>query len=142
MTGRDKLRERADAIAVRLLESDPERWAPILMPRGSARQAAWPCEDGWEVRYTTERVDGGPYAGRFAVLLYRVQGPGARTGRYTAETEWRLVYERAFSTRKAAKARAVKLYRAHSPKWDARHPERASAPAHDPEATEPEPDLD
>lgn len=109
-------------IAERLLNQDFEGWAPILMPDGSARQQQWSAEDGWLVVYTTERVDRGRWAGKFVTMAYRPEGKGSRSGK--AE-QWRRVYARAFTTRKAAKARALVLYREHSPKWDARHPVEA-----------------
>lgn len=91
--------------------------------RGAARQALWPCEDGWIVGYTTERIKGGPHDGKFVVLGYRPVGKGSRSGK---ADEAVLTYERAFSTRRAARRRADALYRKHSPKWDAKHPERES----------------
>lgn len=105
-------------IAEGLLEQDFERWAPILMPDGSARQRQWTAEDGWIVVYTTERVDRGRWARKFVTMAYRPEGKGARTGK--AE-QWRRVYARPFATRKAAKARAVELYADHSPKWRAKY---------------------
>lgn len=108
-----------DDIARKLLELDYEGFAPLFMPDGSARQTQWSAEDGWLIVYTTERVDRGRWAGRFVTMAYRPEGKGARSGK--AE-RWRRVYARPFSTRKAAKARAIALYRKHSPKWDARNP--------------------
>lgn len=106
-------------IATRLLESDYDTWAPILMPDGSARQAQWTAEDGWLVVYTTAPVDRGRWAGKFVTMAYRPEGPGSRTGN---ATRWRRVYARAYSTRRLAKARALVLYRQHSPRWAGRHP--------------------
>lgn len=111
----DNIGER---IAIELLERDYDGWAPILMPDGSAPQASWSAEDGYIVVYTTGRVNRGRWAGKFVTMLYRPQGKGARTGK--AE-RWHRVYARAFSTRKAAKARAIALYRQHSPQWNSRH---------------------
>jgi hypothetical protein len=51
-------------------------------------------------------------------MTYKPVGRGARTGK---AREWRCIYKRAFSTRKAAKARAVALYYQHSPKTAKRH---------------------
>lgn len=116
-------REIGAEIAVHLLTTDYDAWAPILMPDGSARQTTWNAEDGWIVVYTTERVDRGRWAGRFVTMAYRPEGKGSRTGH--AET-WRRVYARPFATRRAAKARAIAIYRKHSPRWNARNPERAS----------------
>lgn len=106
-------------LAARLLASDPDRWADILLPDGSARHRQWMAEDGWLVVYTTERAEGGPWAGKFVVMTYRPQGKGARTGK---ARQWVRNYARAYATRKAAKARAVALYRQHSPRWAASHP--------------------
>lgn len=79
-------------------------------PDGEARQARWRCGDGWLVGYTTERIKGGPFDGRFATLAYKPTGKGARTGKATS---WERVYFRGFSTRKAARNRAIRLYEQH-----------------------------
>lgn len=121
--------EIGERIAARLLASDPDHWTPILMPDGTARQSQWHAEDGWIIVYTTERVDGGPWAGRFVTMAYKPLGKGARSGRGKAD-RWTRVYARPFTQRKAAKARALALYREHSPRWAARHPERPTS-AHD-----------
>jgi len=84
---------------------------------GSARQAHWECEDGWIAGYTTERITGGPFDGRFAAMAYKPVGKGARTD----PNEWKRVYYRGFSTRKAARRRAEAIYYRHSPKAAARH---------------------
>lgn len=84
---------------------------------GRAAQSQWRAEDGWLIIYTTSRVVGGPHHGRFVTQALRPYGKGARTD----PQQWREVYRRAFSTRKAAKARALTLYVKHSPKWAARH---------------------
>lgn len=107
-----------DRIARKLLELDYEGFAPLFMPDGSARQRQWSAEDGWLIVYTTERVDRGRWAGKFVTMAYKPEGKGARSGN---ASRWRRVYARAFSTRKAAKARAIALYRQHSPLWDARN---------------------
>jgi hypothetical protein len=112
-----RVTERFNRMLEDLYARDPEGWAPLLMPDGSARQRQWTAEDGWLVVYTTERVDRGRWAGKFVTMLYRPEGKGARTGK--AE-RWRRTYSRAFSTRKAAKARALDLYADHSPKFLAR----------------------
>lgn len=80
---------------------------------GSAPQALWDCKDGWTVGYTTGRIKGGPpqIRGRFAAMAYKPVGKGARTGK---ATEWKRVYLRGFSTRKAARRRAEQLYEQHS----------------------------
>lgn len=79
--------------------------------------ALWQCPDGWVVGYTTSRVERGPDAGRFVAVAYKPVGKGARSGKAEKLV---MVYERAFSTRKAAKARAEALYGKHSAKRVAR----------------------
>ena len=108
-----------ERIAMRLLQQDYDTFAPMFMPDGSARQRQWSAEDGWIIVYTTERVDRGRWGGKFVTMAYRPEGKGSRTG--NAE-RWRRVYARPFATRKAAKARALALYREHSPRWAARNP--------------------
>lgn len=78
---------------------------------GTARQAMWQARDGWCIAYTTSRIVGGPYDGRFAVMAYKPVGKGARTGK---ANEGKRVYYRGFSTRKAARARAERLYHQHT----------------------------
>lgn len=94
-------------------------WEEMMKERdGSARQAEWDCEDGYIVRYTTSRIQGGPLHDKWAVMLYKPTGKGARSGK---ATEWKCIYKRGFSTRKAARARAEALYYQHSPKRAAAH---------------------
>jgi hypothetical protein len=109
-----------ERIAARLMESDPERWADVFTPDGSAAQRQWPAEDGWLIVYTTEKVDRGRWEGKYVTMAYRPYGKGSRSGRGKA-TQWRRVYARPFSTRKAAKARALDLYAEHSPKYLAKN---------------------
>lgn len=78
----------------------------------------WVCEDGWHIRYTTTKVIGGPYDGKFLVQGFKPVGKGSKSGK--AET-WVEAYSRAFVKRNAAKARAMKLYGEHSPKWSAKY---------------------
>lgn len=102
--------------------TDMEEWASTrlaehianieLEREGYAKQALWPCEDGWVVGYTTERITGGPHHGKFAALAYKPIAKGSPTVER--------VYMRAFSQRKMAKARAIAMYGKHSPKWYAR----------------------
>jgi hypothetical protein len=70
------------------------------------------CKDGWMVGWTTERVVNGPDDGKYLAIAYKPIGKGARGGRATAQ-QWERVYRRAFTTRKAAKARAVALWNKH-----------------------------
>lgn len=86
---------------------------------GVARITYWSCEDGWTIAYTTSRVQGGPHDGKFITQAFRPKGKGSRSG---SGEYWVQVYRRAFSTRKAARARAVALFLKHNPKWAARHP--------------------
>ena len=113
-----RVAERFNHTLEELYRQNPERWAPLLMPDGSAAQRQWNAEDGWIIVYTTERVDRGRWAGKFVTMAYRPEGKGARTGK--AE-QWRRVYARAFSARKAAKNRALDLYADHSPKFLAKN---------------------
>jgi len=87
------------------------------------RQAQWVAEDGWIIGYTTTRVRGGPFGGRFAVLAYKPVGPGARTRK---ASRFERVYFRGFATRRAAKGRAEQLYRRNSPRWAARYPDSST----------------
>lgn len=82
---------------------------------GVARQALWTCEDDWIVIYTTTRVQGGRHDGSFLAQLFK---PDGGKGRGTFVQDDRRVCD----TRAEAKARAIKWYRQHSPKWDAKHP--------------------
>lgn len=110
----EKLAETPTGAA--LLEQYQERWAASA-PR--ARQCTWAAEDGYLVTYTTSRVEGGEHDGKFLVQVHKPVGKGARSGKAMRFSE---TYRRAFSTRKAAKARAEKIYRQHSPEYDARWP--------------------
>ncbi len=78
----------------------------------------WICEDGWHIRYTTTKVIGGPYDGKFLVQGFKPVGKGSKSGK--AET-WMEAYSRAFVKRKDAKARGIELYKDHSPKWAEKH---------------------
>lgn len=86
---------------------------------GLDRAAEWEAEDGWLIGYSTARIKGGEYDGKFVVTAHRPRGKGSRSGKGNAEM-WTLAYSRAFATRKAAKARALQLYRQHSPRYAAR----------------------
>lgn len=95
-----------------------EEWARMFAPDGLAQHVTWTCEDGWLVGYTTARIRHGKHDGKFAAMAYAPRGKGARTGK---AQQWERVYLRAFSKRKTAKARALKLYAEHSPRWARRH---------------------
>lgn len=86
------------------------------------RSQQWRCEDGWIIEYTTTKVIGGPHDGKFLVQVFKPVGKGARKGK---AREWVADYARAFSKRNLAKARAVELYRKHSPLWDKKNPREA-----------------
>lgn len=83
----------------------------------AARIALWECPDGWVIGYTTSRVARGPDAGKFVAVAYKPVGPGARSG---TAGQLVMVYERAFTTRKSAKARAEALYAKHTVKRGSR----------------------
>lgn len=84
--------------------------ASLFARDGEARQAFWTCGDGWIVGYTTERIRGGKFNGKFAAMAYKPVGKGARSGK--AE-EYVRVYFRGFAKRKSAKDRAYALYEKH-----------------------------
>ena len=92
---------------------------------GRDRAAEWEAEDGWLVSYSTHRVVGGKFDGKFLVTAHRPMGKGSRSGRGKA-AYWELAYARPFATRKAAKARALQLYGQHSPRWAARRKRESS----------------
>ena len=100
----------------RMFENDP-RLAYLFGGR-DPRCREWTCEDGWVVVYSTERMG----TGKFEVAAYKPTGRGARSGQARQAVK---VYERQFATRKAAKARAIALFRKHSPRWSERHPGKA-----------------
>lgn len=99
--------QRASDMLARYLD----RWeAPAREAEGTARSVYWQAGDGWIISYTTTRVQGGPHDGKFVTRTLKPTGPGARSGQ--AET-YEENYRRAFTTRRAAKARAVALYDQH-----------------------------
>lgn len=109
-----------EASLARVARRIEEAMEPILREQhGAAPQSQWTAEDGYVVMYTTGRVIGGPHDGKFLTQLFKPMGKGARTGK---AQNWVECYRRQFSTRKAAKKRAIELYREHSPKWAEKHP--------------------
>lgn len=72
------------------------------------RYRYWETPDGWQFVYSTERMGDG----KFASAQYMPVGKGSRSGR--AEVT-RLVVRRELhhGTRRAAKARAYRLYQQH-----------------------------
>ena len=81
---------------------------------GTARQSLWTAEDGWLVGYTTSRIVGGPFDGKFATMVYKPVLPYSGAG-------WERVYYVKAATRKLAKSRALRKYAEHSPKWRKRN---------------------
>ena len=79
---------------------------------GEAQQTFWQCDDGWIVGYTTGRIVGGPYDGKFATFGYKPRGKGARSG--DPENGWERVYYVKAATRKLAKQRAERLWDKHN----------------------------
>ena len=73
--------------------------------------ALWQCPNGWIVGYTPGRVEKGPATGKFVTVAYKPIGRGARSGDAAKHA---MAYERAFTTRKAAKAHAETLYTKHN----------------------------
>lgn len=79
---------------------------------GLSRQAQWQCEDKWIVGYSTssiEKSSGGKYDGKFACAVWK---PNNKKN----PSQWKMVYFRAFSKRKLARAYAEKFYYKHSPR--------------------------
>lgn len=106
----ERLASIGDRISRILWETDRENWERIYTPDGSARTRDWQARDGWLISYSTERARGGPFDGRFVVMLYRPVGKGSRIGK---ATEWKRTYFRGFATRATAKRRAVALWYQH-----------------------------
>ena len=69
------------------------------------RYAYWETPDGAMFIYTTETFSDGKYGS----AVYRPVGKGSRSGK-RAITEWKPTREVHHSKRKAAKARALRLY--------------------------------
>lgn len=87
----------------------------VLTEYGQARHTKWTCEDKWVVGYTTERITKSrDHDGKWAVLAWK---PDSKKD----PSRWEIVYFRTFSTRKAAKKRAIEVYAKHSPRWAKRH---------------------
>jgi hypothetical protein len=88
-----------------------ERWLnedPTMRSLFGARQPRyryWETPDGAMYIYTTERFSDGKYGS----AIYRPVGKGSRSGKEHV-TEWKPTREVHHSTRKAAKARAYRLY--------------------------------
>jgi len=86
---------------------------------GGGRQASWcyfETRDGWMFVWTTERMGDGKYHS----AIQQPYGEGSRSGDKRKITRWKPVREVGHSTRTAAKARALRLCRAHAnehPEW-------------------------
>jgi hypothetical protein len=107
----------SDSVVKAMAETWSEgEMAAFFSPRGLARHTLWECDDGWIVGYTTERIKGGSGDGKFAAMAYKPVGKGARSG---DPSEHEMNYWRLFSTRKAARARADKMYDQHNAKAQA-----------------------
>lgn len=87
-----------------------EGLAEALRQRGIlpdiARYRYWSAPDGTQFHYTVERLADGKYAS----AVYVPKGKGARSGKPAMLVARRIVHH---STRRAAKARAYRLYQQH-----------------------------
>lgn len=92
-----------------------EEFARAFSPEGLARTADWQAEDDWIVSYTTSRIRAGTMHGLFAVFLYEPQREKGKT------VAWKRVKVERCDTRREAKARAIRHYAEHSPKWAESH---------------------
>lgn len=110
--------ERLNVAFASMAAEDPDLFGALFNRDGTASQAQWSCEDGWIVSYTTERIKGGPFDGRFAVMVYKPIGRGARTNK---AHEWQRVSFTGYAKRRTARARADAIYYKHSPKAAIRH---------------------
>lgn len=81
---------------------------PELVPARDPRFRYWQTPDGTMFLYTTERFSDG----KFGSAILRPTGKGARSGRRKV-TRWKTTREVHHSTRRAAKARAYRLYEQH-----------------------------
>jgi hypothetical protein len=106
------------------VNSDPTLRA-LFTPARQPRYRYWQSPDGAMFFWTTETLAEGKYASG----IYQPYGPGARSG--TAKvTQWKPVRVVEHSTRKAARARALRLWtaadKAH-PEWSAAREDRRQA---------------
>ena len=92
---------------VRRLNADPALRALLAPPR-APRYRYWETPDGRMFLYTTETFPDGKYGSG----IMQPYGPGARSGRKRV-TRWKPVREVHHATRKAAKARAYRLFTEH-----------------------------
>jgi hypothetical protein len=113
MSLEDTAREISDDLNRALTRMNESYNAHLRERDGTAQQCMWECEDKWIVVYTTTRIRGGNHHGAFAAQLFK---PNPKR-----KDEWVQVDRRVCSTRREAKARAVKWYYQHSPKAAKRH---------------------
>lgn len=99
-----------------------------LLPR-QPRYRYWETEDGWQFLYTTEKVEDDQGRERFQSAVYQAKGPGSQSGpkHWTKRTRMVLRSERSHVTRKAAKARAYKMFTDHRNVLAGRKIQRAAA---------------
>jgi hypothetical protein len=96
-----------------------ERIGQYLRDRGliptQPRYRYWESPDGWQFLYTVEKVEDDKGRERYQSAIYQPKGPGSQSGpkAWTRRTRMVLRRERSHTTRRAAKARAHKLYQDH-----------------------------
>ena len=86
------------------LNEDLQKLMRSLMPR-EPRHRYWETPDGRMFLYTTEKFSDGKYGS----AVMQPYGPGSRSGKQKV-TRWKPTREVHHATRKAAKARAYRLY--------------------------------
>lgn len=97
-------RDRASGRILGILFEDRPELAAYLFGR-EPRYRYFTGARGEMYCWTIERAD----EGKYWAMEYRPVGPGSRSG---AATEWKLVRRVGFKLRRAAKARALKWWRA------------------------------
>lgn len=103
----------------------------VLQERGllpvQPRLRYWETKDGWQFLYTVEKVEDDQGRDRYQSAIYQPKGPGSQSGPKAWTRRTRLVLRRAksHSTRKAAKARAYRLYTDHKHEIEGRKIMRA-----------------
>lgn len=96
-----------------------ERIARMLDERGllprQPRYRYWESPDGWQFLYTVEKAEDDQGRERYQSAIYMPKGPGSQSGpkAWTKRTRMVLRRERSHTTRRAAKARAYRLYQDH-----------------------------
>lgn len=103
-----------------------ERIARMLDERGllprQPRFLYWETKDGWQFLYTVEKVEDDQGRERYQSAIYQPKGPGSQSGpkAWTRRTRMVLRREVSHTTRKAARARAHRLYESHKRELEAR----------------------